>query len=285
MNNKQVAHLWANQSRESASGSHFFFEGDTIYSYGRHFPIARHHEGIILFTSKDYSITTTSHKSYVRQACCHLTSFTVSDVTRKPCVADLKEYAAEIEKLSTLVARARDPQWKLSELETLIREANSFAEIFGFKRRFAMPDETTLATLREKSKLAAQKKAKQTAIRNAKIERENAESIQKWIAGEQSSLPYTIGKVYLRAKDATDKADGSNPLMQTSKGATVPLHEAEKAFRFVIAHRQAGWHRNGANFQVGEFQLDSVNEQGVIAGCHHIAWDEIERFAKTQNWI
>lgn len=72
MNNKQVAHLWANKSKQSASGSHFYFEGDTIYSYGRHFPIARHaiHKGkpCVLFTTDDYSSSTSRHKSYVRNA-------------------------------------------------------------------------------------------------------------------------------------------------------------------------------------------------------------------------
>ena len=41
-----VAHLWANKSQDSAreSGGRFYFVGDTIYSYGSHFPIARHVE-------------------------------------------------------------------------------------------------------------------------------------------------------------------------------------------------------------------------------------------------
>ena len=41
MNNKMVAHLWANEQQESASGSNFFFKGASIYSYGRHFEAGR----------------------------------------------------------------------------------------------------------------------------------------------------------------------------------------------------------------------------------------------------
>jgi len=44
-----VAHLWANKSQDSAreSGGRFYFVGDTIYSYGAHFPSPRHftHQG------------------------------------------------------------------------------------------------------------------------------------------------------------------------------------------------------------------------------------------------
>ena len=36
MNNSMVAHLWANESQESANGSNFYFEGQSIYSYGHH---------------------------------------------------------------------------------------------------------------------------------------------------------------------------------------------------------------------------------------------------------
>lgn len=41
MNNSMVAHLWANEKKESARGSNFFFEGRSIYSYGYHFEVGR----------------------------------------------------------------------------------------------------------------------------------------------------------------------------------------------------------------------------------------------------
>lgn len=34
-----VAHLWANEKKESARGSNLFFEGRSIYSYGYHFEV------------------------------------------------------------------------------------------------------------------------------------------------------------------------------------------------------------------------------------------------------
>ena len=36
MNNSMVAHLWANEMKEFANGSNFYFEGESIYSYGSH---------------------------------------------------------------------------------------------------------------------------------------------------------------------------------------------------------------------------------------------------------
>jgi hypothetical protein len=62
-----VAHLWAHQSQDSArtANGNFFFTGDTIYSYGHHFPIARHVGGVVLFTTRGYSVTTAGHKGHV----------------------------------------------------------------------------------------------------------------------------------------------------------------------------------------------------------------------------
>lgn len=46
VNNSQLPHLWmypreVGDNARTPNGS-FYFEGDTIYSYGSHFPIARH---------------------------------------------------------------------------------------------------------------------------------------------------------------------------------------------------------------------------------------------------
>lgn len=41
MNNSMVAHLWANEKKESGKGSNLFFEGRSIYPYGYHFEVGR----------------------------------------------------------------------------------------------------------------------------------------------------------------------------------------------------------------------------------------------------
>ena len=75
-----VAHLWAHKSQDFARnpGHNFYFHGDTIYSYGSHFPVARHVENkrgrAVLFTTRDYSVTTSGHKWTVLGACKHLTA-------------------------------------------------------------------------------------------------------------------------------------------------------------------------------------------------------------------
>lgn len=75
-------------------------------------------------------------------------------------------------------------------------------------------------------------------------------------------------------------------VMETSLGVTVPLADAERAFRFIeiIRHGRGNWHRNGETFAIGDFQLDAVNESGVVAGCHRVSWAEVDRFAGVMGW-
>lgn len=73
MNNSMVAHLWAHEQEESASGSNFFFEGTSIYSYGYHFEVGRivkNKQGkkAYLINEDYYSATTSKHQCYVRNA-------------------------------------------------------------------------------------------------------------------------------------------------------------------------------------------------------------------------
>ena len=63
--NAQVVEAWA-QGRH-ASGGNTFTDGTTIWSYGYHFPIAKHlTDGRVLYNITHYSNTTAKHQSDVR---------------------------------------------------------------------------------------------------------------------------------------------------------------------------------------------------------------------------
>lgn len=74
-NSADVAHLWAHQIQNEArySGGNFYFHGDTIYSYGSHFPcgkIVRNLKGDVAYVinSNTYSNTTSKHQALVFDA-------------------------------------------------------------------------------------------------------------------------------------------------------------------------------------------------------------------------
>jgi hypothetical protein len=98
---------------------------------------------------------------------------------------------------------------------------------------------------------------------------------EEWQAGKgsASALPYEAGTLLRRKGDK----------LQTSRGAEVPWEHAVKAFQFaqVIHHKGThGYRANGHTLHVGHFTVSEIKPDGtLIAGCHTIAYAEIERLA------
>lgn len=113
------------------------------------------------------------------------------------------------------------------------------------------------------------------AMIGRKAEEFEATKLVRWQAGEDVSLPRDVPTM-LRAE-----GDG----MVTSHGARVPLADARRTYRFAMICKAKGWHRNGETHSIGAYQLDAVNENGVVAGCHRVSWSEIGRFAALQGWV
>jgi len=69
--NSTIAELWATQAQHHARNKRhtFYFTGNTIYSYGEHFPIAiieeRFGRNFVIYNSRSYSRTTNRHQSAV----------------------------------------------------------------------------------------------------------------------------------------------------------------------------------------------------------------------------
>lgn len=67
----ELAHVWASQNQIEGKASNFYFYDKTIYSYGRHFPIASIFGDTVLFTKKSYSNSTGKHIIRARRAVSH----------------------------------------------------------------------------------------------------------------------------------------------------------------------------------------------------------------------
>ena len=84
-NHDEVCHVWAQQTQSEGRAGNIFFRDKSIYSYGRHFEMARFIDDETVFiTPRRYSVSTTNHLSLVRQAVRHKTVFTVPDFTYHP---------------------------------------------------------------------------------------------------------------------------------------------------------------------------------------------------------
>lgn len=287
MNNRQVAHVWAQQTKQSGKGSSFYFEGATIYSYGPHFPIARFVEckgrKAVLFTTRSHSNSTAKHLNYTHSALYGLPHpvFSVYDPSQVPQSQVVRvDYTQRVAALAEAAARSRKHgESTIEQAQTLATEANACAEFFGWKWRLELPTITPELIAKMRERKAADRAAeivreeRREAARQEQAAKDRA-TIAAWLTGADVQYPYSHGDVTrLRVFGDT---------VQTSRGAEVPATHAKRLWPIIQRVVKSGtpYHRNGHTEHVGEFAVDAIEADGTLkAGCHIIAYAELQTVA------
>lgn len=279
----ELPHIWAHKrAPHGRCPGNLSLNGPAILSYSTE--IARHGERkgkpFIIFNTTSYSVTTAAAQGEVRRAIpSDVPVFEIEGIGRGGSLAyvepvELFSHAVKMAAQSAAKAgRARSNRdGYLARQAEWLRKAGEISAFFGLRRKV---DEKTIARLAAAESRAKAKAAKAEREREKARLAKDAEEVAAWLAGSTEVSPSYHWPVMLRAEGAE---------LVTTKGARVPLADAERTFRFASALRSRGWHRNGETHTVGGYQLDAVNDAGIVAGCHRIAWPEIERFAKAMAW-
>jgi hypothetical protein len=281
-NTSEIPHIWASQTQNNGrSHGNIFFEGKTIYSYGHHFPIATIYakdENIVFFNSGSYSSSTGHHQSMTRQAVRHKIIFTVPVVNlNSQYKCDLKQahekniayYLNGIENFVNKQKRARKYSY-VSNINGLLSEFQEYVKLFKLSHSLKKAEKELLnysdasailggcnfTNLREKQAKAQSEKQ----IRDAK------KRLFAWLG---CKVPYKKDKVYLRSH---------GDIIETTRGASVPIREAR------ILYDRIRMGKDIKGFQIGYYTVIGINGTLKI-GCHEIERDEINRLAKSLNWI
>lgn len=125
----ELAKVWHSQSQaegRSIGRGSMYFVGDTIYSYGSHFPIAMIHaapngENIVLMTNRRYSRTTDQrHIPVVASAICKGSRRVVYCHNPKEAAfshdLNVRNFKLEIEELIAKHAKSRKPELYTSDI-------------------------------------------------------------------------------------------------------------------------------------------------------------------------
>lgn len=239
-----------------------------------------------LYSTGHYSITTSSHQSCVRRSIPHEADvFDVPNVLamdKNQHEENLVSYAERVTLLRRKATRARisGNRDRFSEdAEKLTLEAAHYAKRFKLVRSdgFGMEKLTLKVARTAKKRREEAEEQERKRVERAQVQ------LRAWLRGKNQYFPCGIKTTYLRVVKTKDGIE----LLQTSLRAEIPMADAKRAYDFVklCREKKRDWRRNGEQFPVGQFQLDSVSASGnVIAGCHDIHWDEIKRFAKIAGW-
>ncbi len=279
----EVAHAWAHQTGKQRRGFNMYYEGDTIYSYGRHFPIARIVSigGPVLFTTKSYSISTSKHKSYVWRAVHHRVTFHVPNVEASTTAAHLDNFGSYIERAKAAIDKAkRARKYKdahLNDAAHLVAEANRYSEAFELAQPPLTLDDIDAAAAELKRAAEAEearwREERERTARERQRERrtELKPLLRDWLMGQPVRPPHTERPLV--------RVHGT--VVETTWGASVPLAEALKLFRLAAKVRKTGreWHPEGLRaLKAGDFAVNRIGPTGnMVVGCHNIPF----RFAKV----
>lgn len=290
--NRELAHVWAQQKQQHGRGHNFFFDGPSIYSYGRHFEIARFDpkHDCVLFTTARYSQSTSKHISYARNAISHKTVFCVSDIAQPAFTVEV--YLKEIDKrlIEVVKGTKRLAAGRIADLSAFIDRAENFATLY--KKEIGRPlclkiakwkikridgkllDEKTLATIKAgiKTETAANKirnaeKRAAAAARAIEDAKTQAEVTRAWLAGESNRTPnYAHGAaVLLRIKDKR---------IETSRGAQITLRAAIDLWAKLVAGESP------IGIVLDElYTVNAWDGQVITVGCHNIAAAEVAKLA------
>ena len=259
--NSELAHTYANQSQQSgrnSSGS-FYFDGKAIYSYGRHFPIAKivtNEQGLecMLFTYRSYSNSTSKQISIVRNATRQykkIYCYSPEDSHELNFKSWLNLAEIETAKLQ----KAKKPELYLNQLGILNREALEYAEFFNIEIPITL--QAVLSIKDKKENLVyMSKKAELMKIEKAKKEKaqkiEYKEQLKKWFNFETGRVYGGFNFDFLRLNENR---------VETTQAVKIHLELAKRLHNKIKTN----------TLKVGESLLDyKVNEVGNIIkiGCH-----------------
>ena len=299
----EIPHLWAHRTQDEARNrqGNLYFTGDIIYSYGSHFPIARHvmneaGERAVLLTTATHSVTTSGHCSAVRSAVpsgirafhvpnvCH-GRHSGTELTADDHAGNLVDYAERVEKHVITSARARSShakKWNHEHAVNLRDEAFAYCSFFGLPvpniPEVPDLDSDALTAIRKREAKRAAEKAEQTKRARAEALVRQQELVTKWRTGEYHGCLYDIPPML--------RIVGNE--VQTSRGARFPVSHAKRALAFIrkVRDSQKAYVRNGHTIHLGPYAIDRIEADGTAkAGCHIVSWEEIERIAPALDSV
>lgn len=222
------------------------------------------------------------------------------------------EWRNKVQQAHSWVAKAKRARKYgaeyLRNAESCARSANEWRDMMGMPVaefpdcEIGDSDDPAIAEIERKAR-ADEARRKTVAIlahcRNEIVERERDKLrvayLREWRAGNEQSQPlkeqmraqglygYGAHGMFPRAVFGNAYCRVNGDKVETSMRADVPVSHAKRIFPRLMEARENG--KQVAPIRVGHFQIDSIDENGLHAGCHEIAWSEIEYVARELELV
>lgn len=283
----EVFHYWANKVQSEGKAAAVFFDGDYLYSYGKHFCIARHlPNNTAAFTTRSYSVTTSGHVSSARSAARHLNVVFCNDPTDSAMSNmrfarnAIRDALSNSEKKG--IRQTTRDKFKAQALH-LADSANAYLAALPADESEGQEPINTQDLEAVRTHLVAVEQAtkrlqeEQLQARMADLQ----DSLEKWRSGEVLARTglYSIPPALRLAYRDDNRFGSSGWVVETSHGAEIPVADAHKLWP-IILRVMAGSKDYTPGEPIGAYSLTQIRTDGSIrVGCHDIAFAEIKGIA------
>jgi hypothetical protein len=274
--NSEIAHIWANQLEYNGQEANLFRRGKTIYSYGYHFPIAKHLDyKTILMTTRSYSNSTAKHIGLVRQAISHKDVIYCYNPENSHA-ENVEAFVREIKIEATNLIKAKKPEKYLLEIEYIKERLNKYLTYFDLKLSKAQAEQIDI-------------KSKEDFIQRVEVEKaKQLKADKKAIAIGKKIYPIYVHNFRNELKNdftpdefkALNKHIDSigNPILfkvkaseiESSKGIKIPFEIAKRYInRFLNSDIKP-------SDKILNYEVSKVKKDLIVIGCHNIFKAEID---------
>lgn len=288
----EVFHFFANQVQPSGRAGSVHFEtrdwgqmgGMFIYSYGRHFCMARHVAGAVVMTTRTVSMTTSGHLRGLRAALGGQKIVYCND----PADSARENVRVAREEIAQLLGAAQNRQRIRQTTRDSLRAkalhladcTNAYLDALPANEldSVARVDTSNLESVRDE--LLAQQKRDEAArlLSMQKQAEESAVALALWrVDSTFHASGFHANATALRYHDGA---------IQTSHGAQIPVEFASKIWALATSCRANSRALSGLSTPCGHYHLNEVSERGDIrVGCHNISFEELEKMAVILGYI
>lgn len=353
MNNSMVAHLWANEMKEFANGSNFYFEGESIYSYGSHFEVGRivrnkRGEKAYLINDIYRSSSTSKHQCCVRDAI-PTGSKVFSVGYNMSNTGNMAFVTSRLESIKDAIEKHKRARTELpyQNVWGAFKNLMGYIEFFDMgtpQRLLKKSANEWLGTNHELSRKSDKIKreyvrelkhifqillnhqalevlgtvnvivdevcgegtwlkywerverhrvnieTKQEKKRRAreeeldKFRKDFYERLEKWKSGE---LNFLHSYYFIDIADVNAWMRIKEGIIETSKQIRIGIEEARRMWQVVSLLHRGGQFRHGLVEDVNgnKWSINRYENDILTAGCHRIAYSEMESIAKQLGWV
>lgn len=274
-----IAHLWANQIQDEAKNPRntFYFEGNTIYSYGSHFPISTIYKDKVLFTTDTYSSTTAKHIRIVQGAISHKDKISCNnpkDAANGWHGRNLESFIYKIENSLEGLAKAKKPEKYIAPANYWYQQCIIYCNFFEIEIPKKAIEIIEAVNTGEYKQYLIDKAEQLKVERKLQAERELAkfkEDLKEWKAGSNHNLWNNPDDyIYLRIKDE---------IIETSKGITIDLDQALTIYNRIKTNQI-----NKLDTIQG-YNVLAITQEYIKIGCHTIYFKEFENLMVENGYL